>query len=117
MISFDSFGGHGHIVEFGTLAIPSSRTHLKNANAAAERAAYALQNMLTLGQVENAHGLFVGPTPRGVSGCRRDRRLADFKDFSVLMTDAGGPDAFPITMTFILMYKSAKEFSQKPNLE
>jgi phosphate transport system substrate-binding protein len=72
--------------------------------------AYAVQNKLSFGQVENAHGLFVSPTPETFQAAASTVDWRDFKDFSVLMTDAGGPDAFPITATtFILMYKSPKD--------
>ncbi len=72
--------------------------------------AYALKSKLTYGQVENAHGLFVSPTPVTFQAAASTIDWQDFKDFSALMTDAGGPDAFPITATtFILMYKAPKD--------
>ena len=71
---------------------------------------YALRGKLTFGQVENAHGLFVSPTPEAFRAAAATVDWRDFKDFSVLMTDAGGPAAFPITATtYIMMYKSPKD--------
>lgn len=72
--------------------------------------AYAVQRKLVFGQVENAHGLFVSP---GADAFQSAASTVDWrlhKDFSVLMTSAGGPDAYPISATtFILMYKSPKD--------
>jgi len=72
--------------------------------------AYAVQRKLVFGQVENAHGLFVSPGTDALQSAASTVDWRPYKDFSVLMTNAGGPDAYPISATtFILMYKSPKD--------
>jgi phosphate transport system substrate-binding protein len=69
---------------------------------------YALENELSFGLVENAHNLFIAPNPDSFQSAASTVDWQRHKDFSVLMTDAGAPDAFPIAATtFILMYKSS----------
>jgi phosphate transport system substrate-binding protein len=71
---------------------------------------YALQNAMTFGQVQNAHGLFIAPSAETFQAAASTVDWKYFKDFNVSIGDAaGGPDAYPITATtFILMYKSPK---------
>ncbi len=72
--------------------------------------AYALQNKLAFGQVENLHKLFVSPSADTFQAAAATVDWRDYKDFSVLMTNAGAPNAYPITATtFILMYKEPKD--------
>ena len=72
--------------------------------------AYALQSNLAFGLVGNTYKLFVVPGPDSFQAAAASVRWRDHKDFSVLMTDAGGPDAYPIAATtFILMYKTPND--------
>ena len=50
---------------------------------------------------------------RDVPGRRRERQLGRAKDFFLVMTDAPGENAYPITATaFIIMYKQPKDFGR-----
>jgi phosphate transport system substrate-binding protein len=76
---------------------------------------YALQNNLAFAQVENAHGLFVSPSADAFQAAAATVDWQNHKDFSVLMTNAGGPLAYPITATtFVLMFKVPKDPSRAP---
>ena len=72
--------------------------------------AYALQHLLTYGTVANAFRIFVQP---GSDSFRLAASAVDWRrhpDFSVLMTNAPGPGAYPIAATtFILMPKAPKD--------
>jgi phosphate transport system substrate-binding protein len=65
---------------------------------------------LAFGQVQNAHRLFVAPSTDTFQSAAATVDWQRHQDFSVLMINAGGPDAYPITATtFILMYKTPKD--------
>ena len=69
--------------------------------------AYAVQEGLAFGPVQNGYGLFVAPDVESFQAAAATVRWLDHKDFDVLMTDAGGSTAYPITATtFILMPKT-----------
>lgn len=69
--------------------------------------AYAVQEGLAVGPVENGYGLFVAPDVESFQAAAATVRWLDHKDFDVLMTDAGGSTAYPIAAaTFILMPKT-----------
>jgi len=71
---------------------------------------YAVQEGLAFGQVQNTYGLFVAPNTRSFQAAAATVRWRDHKDFDVLMTNAGGPTAYPITATtFILMPRSPRD--------
>jgi phosphate transport system substrate-binding protein len=72
--------------------------------------AYAIQEGLAFGQVENTYGLFVAPNIDSFEDAAATVRWQDHKDFDALLTDAGGPTAYPITATtFILMPRSPRD--------
>lgn len=72
--------------------------------------AYAIQEALAFGQVQNTYGLFVAPNIDSFEDAAATVRWKDHKDFDTLMTDAGGPTAYPITATtFILMSRSPRD--------
>lgn len=72
--------------------------------------AYAIQDGLAFGQVQNTYGLFVAPNIDSFEDAAATVRWQDHKDFDTLMTDAGGPTAYPITATtFILMPRSPRD--------
>lgn len=71
---------------------------------------YAVQEGLAFGQVENMDGLFIAPDRDSFQDAAVTVRWQDYKDFDALMTNAGGPNAYPITATtFILMPRSARD--------
>jgi phosphate transport system substrate-binding protein len=93
----------------GNAGVAESVTHTQGAIGYVEYS-YAVQNHLAFGQVQNAHGLFVSPSADTFQSAAMTVDWRRHQDFSVLMTNAGGPDAYPITATtFILMYKSPKD--------
>jgi phosphate transport system substrate-binding protein len=72
--------------------------------------AYAVQEGLAFGQVQNTYGLFVTPDIESFQAAAETVRWRDYRDFDVLMTNAGGPTAYPITATtFILMPSSPRD--------
>jgi phosphate transport system substrate-binding protein len=72
--------------------------------------AYARKNNLTYALVENRAGHFVKPDAQSFQAAATSADWMSAKDFHVIMTDAPGDNAYPITATtFVLMYKTAKE--------
>lgn len=72
--------------------------------------AYALKNGLSWGMVQNSYHLTVAPTPQTIQAAAATVDWKAYSDFSVLMTNAGGPDAYPIAATtFVLMPRKPKD--------
>ena len=72
--------------------------------------AYALHYNMTFGLVQNKAGRFVKPNAESFQAAAEGFNWAATKDFYLVMTDAGGERAYPITATtFILMYKKPKD--------
>ena len=72
--------------------------------------AYALHYHMTFGLVENKAGRFVQPSAESFQAAAEGFDWARTKDFYLVMTDADGEQAYPITATtFILMYKKPKD--------
>ena len=72
--------------------------------------AYATQEGLTFGQVQNTYGLFIAPNIDSFQDAAATVRWQDHKDFDALLTSAGGPAAYPITATtFILLPRSPRD--------
>ena len=70
---------------------------------------YALQNKLTFTRMKNAAGNFVQPRDETFSAAAASADWANATDFHLVMTNAPGENAWPITATnFILMYKQPK---------
>ena len=60
--------------------------------------------------MQNAAGQFIGPTLKGFQAAAATADWAHAKDFYLVMTNAPGADAYPITATTcILMYKTPKD--------
>lgn len=75
--------------------------------------AYVLQNHMTYGLVQNAAGQFVKPDTTSFQAAAASANWAGAKDFDLVMTNAPGQTAYPITATtFILMYKTPKNAAQ-----
>ena len=72
--------------------------------------AYVIQNHMKWAFVYNSAGHFVGPTVAGFQAAAATADWTHAKDFDLVMTNAPGPAAYPITATtFVLMYKSPKD--------
>ena len=72
--------------------------------------AYATQNGMAYTAMQNAAGTFVRPSAASFQAAAATADWATAKDFSLVITNAPGPDAWPIAATnFILMYKQPKD--------
>src|SRR5690606_36453301 len=70
---------------------------------------YALQNKLAYSRLQNAAGNFVNPSEETFSAAAAGADWASTRDFHLVMTNAPGENAWPITATnFILMRKQPK---------
>jgi phosphate transport system substrate-binding protein len=66
--------------------------------------AYALQGRMTYATLRNAAGSFVTPSAETFSNAAASADWANAKDFDLVMTNAPGANAYPITATtFVLM--------------
>jgi phosphate transport system substrate-binding protein len=75
--------------------------------------AYALQNHLNWGSVQNSTGRFIAPTVKGFQAAASTADWAHSKDFFLVMTNAPGADSYPITATtFVIMYKNPKNVAR-----
>jgi phosphate transport system substrate-binding protein len=71
--------------------------------------AYALQYKMTFGVVQNKTGRFVRPDAESFRAAAEGADWGGTKDFFLVMTDAPGEKAYPITATsFVLMHKNPK---------
>ncbi len=72
--------------------------------------AYALHYNMTFGLVQNKAGRFVKPNAESFRAAAEGIDWGSARDFYLVMTDAEGEQAYPITATtFILMYKKPKD--------
>ncbi len=70
---------------------------------------YALQNKLSHVQLKNAAGRFVQPSDETFAAAAASAEWGKAQDFYLVMTNAPGENAWPITATnFILMHKKPK---------
>lgn len=75
--------------------------------------AYALQNKMTYAQLKNASGKFIKPDAKAFQAAADTADWANAKDFNLIMTNAPGEGAWPITATtWIIMYKQPKNAEQ-----
>jgi len=75
--------------------------------------AYALQNHLAFARMKNAAGKFVQPRSESFSSAAATANWSSAPDFNVVMTNAAGPEAWPITATtWAIMYKKPKNAAQ-----
>jgi len=71
--------------------------------------AYAAQNKMAHTAMQNAAGTFVQPSRESFAAAAASADWANAKDFNLVITNAPGVDAWPITATnFILMHKQPK---------
>ncbi|HET6435973.1 MAG TPA: phosphate ABC transporter substrate-binding protein PstS [Xanthomonadaceae bacterium] len=72
--------------------------------------AYALQNGMSHTAMRNAAGNFVQPDAESFQAAAATADWKSAQDFNLVVTDAPGADAWPITATnFILMHKQPKD--------
>ncbi|HVR80863.1 MAG TPA: phosphate ABC transporter substrate-binding protein PstS [Luteimonas sp.] len=72
--------------------------------------AYALQSGMTHASMQNAAGHWVQPDAKSFQAAASTADWANARDFNLVITNASGADAWPITATnFILMYKQPKD--------
>ncbi len=70
---------------------------------------YAVTNKLNYVAVRNRAGNFIVPSNASIKAAAASAEWGSVKDFSLVITDAPGADAYPIAATnFILMYKQPK---------
>ena len=71
---------------------------------------YALQNKMSHVSLQNAAGNWVQPSAESFAAAAASADWANAKDFNLVITNAPGADAWPITATnFILMHKQARD--------
>ena len=72
--------------------------------------AYVLQNKMVFAAVKNKAGNFISPNLESFQAAAASADWKSAKDFFLVMTDAPGEKAYPVTATvFILMYKQPKD--------
>ena len=72
--------------------------------------AYATQNSMPYASLQNAAGKFVQPNAETFAAAAATADWANAKDFNLVITNAPGENAWPITATnFMLMYKQPKD--------
>jgi phosphate transport system substrate-binding protein len=72
--------------------------------------AYALQNQMPYASLQNAAGNYVQPNAETFAAAAASADWASAKDFNLVITNAPGANAWPITATnFMLMYKQPKD--------
>ncbi len=72
--------------------------------------AYAMQNKMSHASLQNAAGTWVQPNAESFQAAAAGADWANAKDFNLVITNASGAQAWPITATnFILMYKQPKD--------
>jgi phosphate transport system substrate-binding protein len=72
--------------------------------------AYVMQNGMTYALVQNAGGNFVAPSADSFAAAAATADWAHAQDFSLVMTNAAGANAYPIAATtFILVHKQPKD--------
>ena len=75
--------------------------------------AYVLQNKMTFGLIQNQAGQYVTPSTASFQAAAASADWVHAKDFFLVMTDAPGATAYPVTATtFILMHKKPKDPTQ-----
>src|SRR5690606_31027601 len=72
--------------------------------------AYALQNDLTYGQIQNKAGTFVAPDSETFQAAAANADWKSAPGFGILLTDQPGEKSWPVTgATFILMFKKQRK--------
>ncbi|KAK46214.1 phosphate ABC transporter substrate-binding protein [Caballeronia jiangsuensis] len=96
----------------GNEGVAAYVNRLKNSIGYVEYA-YVVQNKMTYASVQNKAGNFVEPNAKSFQAAAATADWSKAQDFDLVMTDAAGPDAYPVTATtFIVMYKQPKNVAQ-----
>lgn len=96
----------------GNEGVAAYVNRLKNSIGYVEYA-YVLQNKMNYGSIQNKAGNFVAPNAKTFQAAAATADWSKAQDFNLVMTDANGPDAYPVTATvFIIMYKQPKTPAQ-----
>ena len=75
--------------------------------------AYVVQSGMAYAQLQNAAGTFVSPSAETFSAAAQSADWAKASDFNLVMTNAPGANAYPITATtFILMPRQPRDKSR-----
>jgi len=78
--------------------------------------AYALQNKMAYAAVKNKSGNFIVPSEASFQAAAASADWTHAKDFNLVITDAPGPQAYPITASvFVMMYKKPKDAKRSKN--
>lgn len=92
----------------GNEGVATYVTHVKNSIGFVEYA-YVLQNKMTYGSIQNRAGNFIEPNAKSFQAAAATVDWTKAQDFDLVMTDATGPEAYPVTAaTFVVMYKQPK---------
>jgi phosphate transport system substrate-binding protein len=71
--------------------------------------AYVIQNKMAYTLMQNSSGKFVAPNAKSFAAAAATADWTHARDFNLVMTNAPGPNAYPITAsTFVLMHKQPK---------
>ena len=71
--------------------------------------AYVIQNKMAYTLMQNAAGKLIAPSAKSFAAAAATADWSHAKDFDLVMTNAPGPNAYPITAsTFVRMYKLPK---------
>lgn len=99
----DGVGGKGNE------GVASYVKQIKNSIGYVELA-YALQNQMPYASLQNAAGQFIQPTAETFAAAAASADWSNAKDFNLVITNAPGENAWPITATnFMLMHKQPKD--------
>jgi len=72
--------------------------------------AYVVQNHMNFATLQNAAGQFVAPSAASFQAAANSANWAQAQDFFLVMTNAPGANAYPITATtFVLMHRQPKD--------
>ncbi len=75
---------------------------------------YALQNKMPYAAMQNAAGNWVQPSAKSFAAAAASADWKGAKDFSLVITNAPGADAWPITATnFMLIYRQPKDAAKQ----
>ena len=75
--------------------------------------AYVIQNHMTWGPVQNSAGRFIGPSVASFQAAAATADWTHAQDFYLVMTNAPGPNAYPITATtWAIMYKQPRNVAR-----
>jgi phosphate transport system substrate-binding protein len=80
--------------------------------------AYALANGLPAARMRNSAGAFVEASLKGVTAAAGSVKLDSTTDFRVSITNADGPDAYPISsFTWLLVHREGKDTAKEQKID